>query len=59
MSKQALLAAAALAGFALGRPAARRLAGVVPGVPAGDLGDNLVGILGATLAFQIAKRVLP
>ena len=59
LSKQALLAAIAVAAFAAGRPMARRLVGVVPGIPAGELGDTTVGAIAAAVAFQVAKRALP
>jgi hypothetical protein len=58
VTDQAILAAVAVAGFASGRPLARRVLGAFPGLPAGELGDNLVGAVAAIGAFLIAKRML-
>lgn len=56
MSRQAMLAIAAVAGFAFGRPIARNLVATVPGVPAGQLGENTIGAIAGVVAFQVAKR---
>jgi len=58
VTDQAILAAAAVAGYASGRPLARRVLGVVPGLPGGELGDNLIGAVAAALVFMVAKRML-
>ena len=57
-SKQALLAVAAVIGYASGGPLARRLLMAVPGIPAAALTDQAAGAVGSWLAFMIAKRVV-
>ena len=57
-TKTAQLAIAAVLGFRFGRPLARQLVGVIPGLPAGELGEDVAGAIAAAGAFLVAKRFL-
>lgn len=59
LSRQATLAAAAVAGYALGKPYSRRLVGIIPGLPTGELSENAAGAVAAILAYLIVKRFVP